>query len=151
MRPRHVAPDHQALATTVACRRSGRSRSGHYPGPGGPYCGGPGFSGDACWRHLAASLAHPIDGVDFQYGASLLGVGLGTLVLGTTLAWLVVHYRFPGRGLFEWALMLPLAMPAYVLGFVFLGVFDFTGPCRLWYDVSGDRVCVSLSCARSGG
>jgi iron(III) transport system permease protein len=60
----------------------------------------------------------------------LLGVGLGTLVLGTALAWLVVHYRFPGRQLFEWALMLPLAIPAYVLGFVFLGFFDFTGPLQ---------------------
>lgn len=66
----------------------------------------------------------------------LLQVGAGTLVLGTALAWLVVSYRFPGRAVFEWALMLPLAMPPYVIGFAFLGLFDFTGPVqtalRLW-------------------
>ena len=60
----------------------------------------------------------------------LLGVGAGTLVVGTGLAWLVVTYRFPGRGLFEWALMLPLAMPAYVVGFTFLGLFEYSGPVQ---------------------
>ncbi|MGH7334120.1 MAG: ABC transporter permease [Candidatus Rokuibacteriota bacterium] len=60
----------------------------------------------------------------------LAGVGLGALGVGTTLAWLVVHYRFPGRGLFEWALVLPLAMPAYVVGFAFLGLLDFAGPLQ---------------------
>src|SRR4030095_5108737 len=58
----------------------------------------------------------------------LAGVGAGTLVIGAALAWLVVHYRFPGRGLFEWALILPLAVPAYVIGFAFMGLFDFAGP-----------------------
>jgi iron(III) transport system permease protein len=60
----------------------------------------------------------------------LIGVGLGSLVLGTTLAWLIVHYRFPGRAFFEWALVLPLAVPAYVIGFAFLGLFDFAGPVQ---------------------
>ena len=58
----------------------------------------------------------------------LVGVGAGTLVLGTGLAWLVVAFRFPGRPLFEGALVLPLAVPAYVIGFAFLGVFDYRGP-----------------------
>lgn len=60
----------------------------------------------------------------------LVGVGTGTLVVGTGLAWLIVHYHFPGRTVFEWALVLPLAMPAYVIGFTFLGLFDFTGPLQ---------------------
>jgi iron(III) transport system permease protein len=60
----------------------------------------------------------------------LAGVGAGSLALGTALAWLVVHYRFPGRGVFEWALVLPLAVPAYVIGFAFLGLFDFPGPVQ---------------------
>src|SRR5215468_7677877 len=60
----------------------------------------------------------------------LAGVGVGTLVVGTGLAWLVVYHRFPGRACFEWALILPLAVPAYVLGFVFLGLFDFAGPLQ---------------------
>ena len=77
------------------------------------------------WRHLWRTQL-------FELIANtvllLAGVGGGTLVVGTGLAWLVVYHRFPGRALFEWALVLPLAMPAYVLGFVFLGLFDFTGP-----------------------
>jgi iron(III) transport system permease protein len=62
--------------------------------------------------------------------ALLLGVGVGTLALGTVLAWLVVFYEFPGRRTFEWALVLPLALPAYVIGFVFLGIFEFAGPLQ---------------------
>jgi iron(III) transport system permease protein len=62
--------------------------------------------------------------------ALLVGVGAGTLVVGTLLAWLVVHYRFPGRDVFEWALILPLAVPAYVIGFAFLGLFEFSGPVQ---------------------
>lgn len=58
------------------------------------------------------------------------GVVLGTLLLGTGLAWLVTAYRFPGRGLFSWVLMLPLAVPAYVLGFVYVWMLDYPGPVQ---------------------
>jgi iron(III) transport system permease protein len=60
----------------------------------------------------------------------LAGVGAGTLVIGSGLAWLVVHHRFPGRSILEWALILPLAVPAYVIGFAFLGIFDYAGPLQ---------------------
>lgn len=60
----------------------------------------------------------------------LLGVGAGTLLLGTGLAWLVVAHRFPGRGLLEWMLILPLAMPSYVIAFVMLSFFGFGGPVQ---------------------
>ena len=50
--------------------------------------------------------------------------------MGTGLAWLVTMYRFPGQGLFAWLLILPLAMPAYVMGFVFLALFDYAGPIQ---------------------
>jgi iron(III) transport system permease protein len=62
--------------------------------------------------------------------ALMAGVGLGVLLLGTGLAWLVTMYRFPGRRLFEWLLILPMAMPAYVMGFVFLALFDYAGPVQ---------------------
>ncbi|MBI4635327.1 MAG: iron ABC transporter permease [Candidatus Rokubacteria bacterium] len=62
--------------------------------------------------------------------ALVVGVGAGTLLVGTGLAWLVVGHRFPGRALFESALILPLAVPAYVIGFAFLGLFDFAGPVQ---------------------
>ncbi len=60
----------------------------------------------------------------------LIVVGTGTLVLGTVLAWLVVGHSFPGSRLFEWALVLPLAIPAYVAGFAFLGMLEFSGPVQ---------------------
>src|SRR5215475_2079900 len=79
------------------------------------------------WRHLWRTqlvelITHTV--------LLLAGVGGGTLVVGTGLAWLVVYHHFPGRAFFEWALILPLAIPAYVLGFVFLGLFDFAGPLQ---------------------
>lgn len=58
------------------------------------------------------------------------GVSAGTLLLGVGLAWLNSIYEYPGRRFFGWALMLPLAMPAYVMAFVFLGLFDFMGPVQ---------------------
>lgn len=63
----------------------------------------------------------------------LLGVSLGSLVLGGGLAWLVSAYRFPGSRFFGWALIAPLAMPSYVLGFVTLSVIGFTGPVQGWW------------------
>jgi ABC-type molybdate transport system permease subunit len=50
--------------------------------------------------------------------------------VGAGLAWLIVTYRFPGCRALEWALVLPLAMPAYVIGFALLGLFDFSGPVQ---------------------
>ncbi|MCC7090568.1 MAG: iron ABC transporter permease [Nitrosomonas sp.] len=58
------------------------------------------------------------------------GVVTGTLLLGVSLAWFTAVYEFPGRRFFSWALLLPMAMPAYVMAFVVLGVFDFTGPLQ---------------------
>ncbi|MFQ5829204.1 MAG: ABC transporter permease [Candidatus Methylomirabilia bacterium] len=62
----------------------------------------------------------------------IIGVGMGVAMVGTGLAWLVTMYSFPGRPALEWLLILPLAMPAYVIGFVFLALFDYTGPVQTW-------------------
>lgn len=76
----------------------------------------------------------------------MFGVGVGTLVLGCGLAWLVTAYTFPLRNVFVWLLVLPLAMPAYILGFVFLSTFDDYGPVQAWLrDVLGDGFQVSLA------
>ena len=81
----------------------------------------------AVWRHLwQTQLAGLVLGTVGLAAA----VAAGTLVLGTALGWLVVAYRFPGRRVFDWALVLPLAVPAYVIGFAFLGLFDFSGPVQ---------------------
>jgi len=77
--------------------------------------------------------------------ALLALVGLGTSVLGVGLAWLVTAYDFPGRRLFSWMLVLPLAMPAYVLGFLFLSTFGPAGgPARLSRSVFGSSGVVEL-------
>lgn len=60
----------------------------------------------------------------------MVAVAAGTLVVGAGLAWLVTAYRFPGRSLFAWTLVLPLAMPAYIHGFVFLSLLDYPGPVQ---------------------
>ena len=79
------------------------------------------------WRHLWETQLVELIGHTL---ALVAGVGLGVAVLGTALAWLVATYRFPGHAVLEWLLVLPLAMPAYVLGFVFLAIFDFAGPVQ---------------------
>ncbi|MGN5595066.1 ABC transporter permease [Stutzerimonas nitrititolerans] len=60
----------------------------------------------------------------------LLGVGVGVTLLGVSLAWLTSLCEFPGRRWLDWALMLPFAIPAYVLAFVFIGLLDFAGPVQ---------------------
>ncbi|MEC7434425.1 MAG: iron ABC transporter permease, partial [Actinomycetota bacterium] len=63
----------------------------------------------------------------------LCGVGVGSLLVGGGLAWLVSAYQFPGSRVFTWLLIAPLAVPSYVLGFVTLSVFGFTGPIQGWW------------------
>lgn len=58
------------------------------------------------------------------------GVGVVTAVVGTLAAWLVASYRFPGRGVFAWALALPLAMPAFAIAYGYADLFDVAGHLR---------------------
>lgn len=77
--------------------------------------------------------------------ALMAAVGLGSLVLGVGLAWLVTAYAFPLRNVFVWLLVLPLAMPAYILGFVFLSTFDAAGPVQQWLRGLGLDVQYSIA------
>ncbi len=88
---------------------------------------GVGRADSAIWAHLVA----------YQLGdlvRNTLGlVGLTavfSLWIGVSLGWLVVMHEFAGRRWLEWALMLPLAVPAYVMAFAQLGLFDYTGPIQ---------------------
>lgn len=63
----------------------------------------------------------------------ILGVGSGVLILGVSLAWLVAMYDFPLRRFFFWALMLPISMPAYVMAFSLLGIFDYSGEINTFF------------------
>ena len=71
---------------------------------------------------------HIFDYLIFDYVKSslilVLGVASIVLAVGTVTAWIVTTYNFPGKRLFEWALILPLAIPPYILAYTFTGLFD---------------------------
>jgi iron(III) transport system permease protein len=60
----------------------------------------------------------------------ILGVGVGVFILGVGNAWLVASYDFPGKKIFEWALILPLAVPTYVMAYLFVDLLQFSGPIQ---------------------
>ena len=57
----------------------------------------------------------------------MAGVGSLSLVIGTGTAWLVTMYRFPGRRYFQWLLLLPLAIPTYIIAYTYLELLDYSG------------------------
>ena len=59
-----------------------------------------------------------------------LGVGAGVAVIGVATAWLTAMHEFPGRRIFDWAMVLPLAMPAYVMAYVYTDFLQFVGPVQ---------------------
>ena len=81
------------------------------------------------WPHL---LEHVLPGLLGNTLRLVLGVGIGVTLLGVSLAWLTAVCEFPGRRFFSWALLLPLALPAYVTAFVYVALLDFTGPLQTW-------------------
>ena len=86
-------------------------------------------AGDGAWAHLVATVLGAYIGNTLLL---LLGVAAGVMSIGMLSAWLVTAYRFPGRGVLEWALMLPLAMPAYVMAYAYTDWLQFTGPVQTW-------------------
>jgi len=81
------------------------------------------------WQHLAEFVLPDLLRNTFWL---LLGVGLGVTLLGVSLAALVAFCEFPGRRWLQWALLLPLAVPAYVNAFVVIDLLDFSGPLQTW-------------------
>ena len=83
--------------------------------------------GSGTWGHLA-------DTVLPTYIANTLwlalGVGAGVLLMGVSSAWLVTMCRFPGRPIFEWAMVLPLAVPAYVMAYTYTDFLQYSGPLQ---------------------
>ena len=60
----------------------------------------------------------------------ILGVGVGVFILGVGNAWIIASYTFPGKRIFEWALILPLAVPTYVMAYLFVDILQFSGPIQ---------------------
>lgn len=85
------------------------------------------FPTENIWPHLASTV---LPGYVLTTLALMLGVGLGTFVIGTGTAWLVAMCRFPGRRILEWALLLPLAMPGYLIAYVYTDLLEYAGPLQ---------------------
>lgn len=82
---------------------------------------------DGVWSHLASTVLP-----EYLRNSLVLAVGAGSLalVIGVSTAWLVATCDFPGRRIFEWALVLPLSVPAYIAGYTYAGMLDVTGPLQ---------------------
>ena len=102
------------------------------------------------WGHFWRTLLPRVMSSSFLL---LLGVGIGSVLLGTLLAWLVVMVDFPGRRFFDLALFFPLVVPAYVLAFVYLGFFDYAGYLQVFlrefiglpgFDIRGHGLTVVI-------
>lgn len=79
------------------------------------------------WTHLASTV---LPNYIMNSLLLMLGVGSGVLAIGVGTAWLVTMCRFPGSCQFEWALLLPLAAPAYLLAYTYTDILDFYGPVQ---------------------
>lgn len=86
------------------------------------------------WQHLATTVL----GTYISNSSILaIGVGIGTVSIGVSTAWLVTLCEFPGRRLFEPLLLLPLAAPAYILAYTYTDLLEYSGPIqsqlRSWF------------------
>jgi iron(III) transport system permease protein len=87
------------------------------------------------WSHLADTVL-----TDYIINSLFLFIGVGffSLLLGVIPAWLVTMYRFPMSRYLEWALLLPMAMPAYIIAYSYTGMLDVAGPLQtLLREISG--------------
>ncbi len=81
------------------------------------------------WQHLWSTVL-----IEYLLNSMLLmlGVALGTLIIGVSCAWLTSVCVFPGKQFFSWALLMPLAFPGYIIAYTYTGMFDFAGPVQSW-------------------
>ncbi len=79
------------------------------------------------WAHLASTVLARYVGNTLVLA---LGVGVGVTVLGVGTAWLVTMCRFPGRSWCEWALLLPLAVPTYIIAYTYTDLLQYAGPVQ---------------------
>ncbi|MGM0506593.1 MAG: ABC transporter permease [Bacteroidota bacterium] len=79
------------------------------------------------WAHLASTVLP-----DYVRNSLtlMIGVGFGIFIIGVGTAWIVTMCRFPGRNLFDWALILPMAVPAYLLAYTYTDFLAFAGPVQ---------------------
>ena len=83
--------------------------------------------GSDVWQHLYETVL-----TEYIVNSIILmiGVGLLTFLMGVSTAWLTSMCDFPGRSIFQWLLLLPLAIPAYIIAFTYTGLFESAGPVQ---------------------
>lgn len=84
-------------------------------------------SSQGTWSHLASTV---LPDYVLNSLALMAGVGAGVILGGVATAWLTTMCRFPGRRVFEWALLLPMAVPAYVMAYAYTDFLQFSGPVQ---------------------
>ncbi|MEL0233408.1 MAG: iron ABC transporter permease, partial [Alphaproteobacteria bacterium] len=79
------------------------------------------------WSHLVSTVLP-------RYVSNTLllmaGVGVLAICFGVSTAWVVTRYEFPGRRLFEWMLLLPAAIPAYIIAYTYTDFLEYAGPVQ---------------------
>ncbi len=86
------------------------------------------FDGDgSAWTHISRTTLAGLVANSLLLATT---VAVGVAFVGTLCAWLTAHHDFPGRKAFEWLLILPIAMPAYVMAYVYTDMLQFAGPLQ---------------------
>ncbi|MBI4193639.1 MAG: iron ABC transporter permease [Betaproteobacteria bacterium] len=82
---------------------------------------------EGTWPHLVATVLpeYIVNSLGLMFG-----VAYGVITIGVTTAWLTTMCRFPGRRLLEWGLLLPMAVPAYVMAYAYTDFLQFAGPVQ---------------------
>jgi iron(III) transport system permease protein len=81
----------------------------------------------SAWPHLLRTV---LPGAIVKTALLLTGVGTLTLLTGTACAWVVTMYRFPGRDAVDRLLVIPLAMPTYIIAYCYVELLDYAGPVQ---------------------
>lgn len=81
------------------------------------------------WPHLVSTV---LPGYLWRTLVLLLGVGAITFVTGTAVAWLVTACSFPLRRVFQWASLIPMAMPGYIVAYAYVDFLSYAGPLQTW-------------------
>lgn len=94
-------------------------------------------SGDSggLWGHLSQTV---LPRYVVNTLSLMLGVGVLSLLFGVSTAWIVFRYEFPGRRIVQWVLLLPAAMPGYLIAYTYTDFLEYAGPVQVWLrDIFG--------------
>ena len=79
----------------------------------------------------------------FEFTYNCVFVAAFTVIIGTSLAWIVSMYEFPGVNMFKWLLILPMAIPTYVNGYIYSGLNETSGYySTLWNTTLARPICL---------